>query len=87
MAKHVARAIPDALDAVANAAKCSAPAFFVQSELDRVVPAEYQDLIFGAYAGSKQKYVLNGIDHDESVPEQQAAEYVESLGWLRELLL
>jgi len=34
MAKYLARTIPDALDAVANAANCSAPAFFVQSEMD-----------------------------------------------------
>ena len=84
MAKYLARSIPGALDAVANPAKCSAPAFFVQSEMDRVVPPEYQDLIFDAFAGPKKKFVLNGVDHHESVPEDQANEYVESLGWLRD---
>lgn len=87
MAKHVAQAIPEVLDAVANAATCSAPAFLVQSEKDRVVPAEYQDLIFDAYAGPKKKYVLNGVDHHESVPEVQVAEYVQSLEWLREQIV
>lgn len=79
MAKHVARAIPKSLDAVANASKCSAPVFFVQSEMDRVVPPEYQDLIFDAYSGTKEKFVLEGIDHHESVPESQKSDYVEQL--------
>ena len=79
MAKYLARAIPNVLDAVANAANCSAPAFFVQSEVDRVVPTEYQDLIFDAFAGPKEKFVVNGVDHHESVPENQQSEYVERL--------
>ena len=53
MARFVAAQIPLELDAIANAARCECPAFFLRSEKDTVVPASFQRRIIDAYAGDQ----------------------------------
>lgn len=76
MAKQVAAVIPDELDSIANASSCNAPAFFLQSELDSVVPVEFQDRIIDAYAGDTEKFVIPGAGHGAMVPKELEEEYV-----------
>ncbi|MFN9540228.1 MAG: alpha/beta hydrolase [Planctomycetota bacterium] len=82
-ARWVAAEFPASFDAVANAARCRAPALFVQSERDRLVPVSYQQEIIEAYAGPKRVFVISGADHHESLPDDQLPAYLEALEWLR----
>jgi pimeloyl-ACP methyl ester carboxylesterase len=82
-ARWVAAEFPASFDAVANAARCRAPALFVQSERDRLVPVSYQQEIIDAYAGPKRVFVISGADHHESLPDEQLPAYLEELEWLR----
>lgn len=81
--RWVAAEFPASFDAVANAARCRAPALFVQSENDRLVPISYQQEIIDAYAGPKRVFVISGADHHESLPDDQLPAYLEALDWLR----
>lgn len=76
MARHIASVIPPELDSIANAGRCQAPALFQQSELDAVVPVEYQNRIIDAYGGSKKKFVIRGADHGSLVPQEYQDEYL-----------
>ncbi len=80
--KFVARAVPDELDAIVNAARCRCPALFISSENDRVVPQLYQRQIFEQYRGEKQLLVLSGAGHHDRVPESQTDAYVKAVRWL-----
>ena len=78
-ARMVANQVPRKMDSIQNAEKCKAPALFVMSELDRVIPPEYQQQIIDSYAGPKNVFVVDRADHHESVPEEQVEEYVNSV--------
>lgn len=69
LAAPVALGVPSELDSLANAAKAKAPAFFVMSRDDEVVPHEYQLRIRDAYAGPKASFVLPGARHNDPVPD------------------
>ena len=75
MAKFVAAQIPSELDAIANAARCECPAFFLRSEKDTVVPESYQRKIIDAYAGELQEFVIPGAEHDQFVAEEDHERY------------
>ncbi len=68
LATPVSWSIPDELDSLANARKAHAPAVFISSENDSVVPPEYQHMVYEAYAGTKVTYVLPGAGHNDPVP-------------------
>ena len=74
----IADEVPDELNGIDNAAKSTCPMLMVQSSEDRVVPVEYQDLIFDSYRGSAMKFVSFGTDHHEPVTAQQQQEYLEA---------
>lgn len=80
--KWIAAQIPQELDAEANAAKSDCPALFIQSEQDRVIPTEFQQLVIGNYAGEVHKFVMRGVDHHHAPPEDQKDDYVEATRWL-----
>jgi len=66
----VALQVPIALNALDSAPRVTAPAVFVMSRDDRVVPYDYQRLVFEAFAGPKQEVILahghnDGMDRDE----------------------
>lgn len=79
LSRFVAAEIPDELDAVENAAKCSAPCLMVSSQQDRVVPASFQDLIAEAYAGDFETFKLPQAGHADPVPESLQEKYVQSV--------
>jgi pimeloyl-ACP methyl ester carboxylesterase len=86
MSKLIANQVPEELDAVANAASSTAPCLFVQSERDRVVPRQYQDLIVNQYAGRHRVFMIPDADHHHPVAEELQEPYFESLYWLRDQL-
>ncbi len=79
MARLVAAQIPSELDAIANAARCKCPAFFLRSEQDTVVPAAYQRKIIDAYRGNVQEFIIPGAEHDDFVAEEDFDPYRDAL--------
>lgn len=75
LARLIANQLPIELDAVKNSKLALAPLLQVSSGLDRVVPLHYQQLIFSAYRGKKEQFILNGVDHHEFVREDQQEDY------------
>jgi pimeloyl-ACP methyl ester carboxylesterase len=74
LAWPVSLQIPAALDSVANASLSRAPAAFVTSEKDTLVPPYIQRLVIDAYAGPKQLHTIPGGGHDATTtPEIRAA--------------
>ena len=78
-AKKVAQQIPEEMDGIQNARRCSAPAFFVMSEADRLVPQKYQQQIIDAYAGPKSVFVIENADHHHPVGDSQVESYSEAV--------
>lgn len=76
--------VPRELDSLVNARRSSLPAVFVTSGKDRVVPPQFQDTIFEAYAGPKRRIVLPDSDHADPPGEGDQAEYDQHLHWLRQ---
>lgn len=79
----IAAEVPQELDMIANAAKSDAPCLFVQSELDRMVPCRYQNLIIRQYSGPNRVFQIDG-DHHDRVSEARQSEYFDALDWLRD---
>jgi len=75
-ARLIARQVPPPLDAVRQAARARAPAIFVMAMRDTVIPTEYQQRIFDAYAGDKRLIQLEDADHADppALDEQEAIE-------------
>jgi pimeloyl-ACP methyl ester carboxylesterase len=80
----IARQVPEQLCSIRNAARAAAPAIFVISEQDRIVPAKYQQQILDAYTGPKRALLLPDADHDTPVGQDQADQYLDLLQWLRD---
>ncbi len=57
--------VPSSVDSVANAARCQAPAVFVMSAEDEVVRFRYQEQVWNAYAGPKERLVLASARHND----------------------
>ena len=87
LSKLIANQVPDQLDTVANAAKCSAPCLFVCSERDTVVPPRYQNMIIDAFAGPQRTFQIEAADHADPIPEHQTDDFLSALGWLGEQIL
>lgn len=65
----VALGVPQDLNSLINARKATAPALFILSEIDEIVPVKYQRKVFDAYAGPKRHIVLTGGHNDPLTPE------------------
>jgi pimeloyl-ACP methyl ester carboxylesterase len=81
-ARLIAWQVPKDLCCIRNARRASAPAVFVMSERDRIVPSRYQRLAIEAYAGEKKVLVLPDADHITSMTEDEAEQYGSLLDWL-----
>jgi pimeloyl-ACP methyl ester carboxylesterase len=60
IALPVALSVPGDLDSVASAESVRAPGVFVTSQDDDTIPPSYQDHVFEAYAGPKQRLFTAG---------------------------
>src|SRR5665213_1799057 len=63
----VAFSVPADLDSIANARKATAPAIFILSGADEVVPPEYQLKVVDAYAGPKTFVRMPMARHNDPV--------------------
>jgi fermentation-respiration switch protein FrsA (DUF1100 family) len=82
LAGPVALQIPKDLDSIANARATGAPAIFLLSEKDEVVPARYHRLVVSAYAGEKRVIPLRSAYHNDPIEGTALAELNDSLDWL-----
>ncbi len=81
-ARIIAWQVPIELCCIRNAGRASAPAVFVTSERDRIVPSRVQRLAIDAYAGEKRILVLPNAGHVTSMTEGEAEQYGSLLDWL-----
>jgi pimeloyl-ACP methyl ester carboxylesterase len=81
-ARLVARQIPAELCSLQNAARATAPAVFVVSGRDRVVPPKFQQQIIDAYRGPKQALLLPDADHATPMTTNEGERYAPLLHWL-----
>ncbi len=82
LSKLVAAQVPIELDAIENASKTKCPVLLTQSELDRVIPTYFQDMVFEQLGGESRKLIIKGADHHERASEDQKEEYVDAIQWL-----
>ncbi|HEY8073306.1 MAG TPA: hypothetical protein VIF62_04340 [Labilithrix sp.] len=73
LAAPVSFGIPNALDSEDNARASSAPAIFVSSEDDDIVPLAYQGRVIAAYAGPKIVIQIPSAGHNTPPPPAIAA--------------
>jgi len=64
LAVPVALQVPTALNSLDSSPLATAPAVFLLSDADRVVPPDYQRLVFDAYGGPKTEVLLRGGHND-----------------------
>jgi len=69
LAVPIAWGVPSDLDSLENAAKVRAPAVFVLSANDEVVPHDYALEVRDAYAGPKKTFVVEGAKHNDPIPD------------------
>ena len=75
----IAGQVPAELDSLSNARRSTAPAIFVTSDRDTIVPPKYQRQLLEAYAGPKQQVVLADADHISAMNETELAQYRRAL--------
>lgn len=78
----VADSLIPQMNALHTAPRAMAPAVFLQSELDSLVPPDFQRTIIDAYGGAKRIVPLEGLDHDGIATEEHEDEIEASLKWL-----
>ncbi len=79
LAWPVAWQLPRQLDSVENARHSKAPALFVLSERDEVVPHKYHQLVAQAYAGEKQLILRPQARHNDPLDDATTAAYHQGL--------
>lgn len=80
--------VPKELNSLENANNARAPALFVSSQRDRVVPPNLQDRIFSAYRGPRHLVRLLTADHHETAQTKAETEdYATGLEWLKEQVM
>jgi pimeloyl-ACP methyl ester carboxylesterase len=82
LAGPVAMNVPAPLDSLRNAPKVTAPAVFVLTGKDTVVPLKYQRRVADAYRGPKRYVRRADAEHNDLLEGPAAAEYQSALDWL-----
>ena len=82
VAGPVAMQVPEDLNSVRNARKVKAPAVFVATGQDTVVPLKYQAKVSDAYAGEKRYVRLPESQHNAILNGPSIEEYQAALDWL-----
>lgn len=82
LAIPVSAQIPGDLDSIVNAAHCHAPAVFVLSGKDHVVPPQYQRLVVNAYAGPKRVIPVPDAPHNAPLPREAGQQLQHDINWL-----
>ena len=74
--------VPSDLDSLANGSRGIAPAVFVSSGRDTVVPPEYHRRVFDAYRGPKRWVAEPDADHNTFPDPSTDPAYAAALDWL-----
>lgn len=82
LALPTALGVPRSLDSEENARRVRAPAVFVTSEDDGVVPLGYQGRVVAAYAGPKEVVLVPGAGHNDQPPPEVSARISAALSWM-----
>ena len=82
VAGPVAMQVPAELDSLRNARKITAPAVFVVTGRDTVVPLSYQTKVSDAHAGPKRFVRRPDSEHNDLLEGESVAEYQAALDWL-----
>ena len=82
LAGPVAMHVPPQLDSLRNAPKVNAPAVFVITGRDTVVPTKYQSKVAEAYRGPKRYVRRADAEHNDLLEGPAATEYQAALDWL-----
>jgi uncharacterized protein len=72
----------DSMDTMKTAPRVNLHAVVLQSELDTLVPVDFQNEILECYGGPFRKVLMEGIDHDGLATEQHEPEICNSVRWL-----
>ena len=87
MARIITRHIPAQLCPIQNAASAEAPAVFLSSSKDQVVPPNFHTQVIEAYDGDCSVLRLADADHADLLTEDEIPKYLQLLAWLRDQLL
>jgi pimeloyl-ACP methyl ester carboxylesterase len=82
-AAALAAGVPEELDTTAAAQRCHAPAVFLTSARDRVVPPACQRRLLAHYAGEKQIVQFSQAGHLDPPLHHEQQTYLAALAWLR----
>jgi uncharacterized protein len=85
LAGPVAAHVPADLDAVANAARCKAPAVILLSGSDDVIPPKYHHLVVDVYAGPRRLIDMPGSGHDAPLTREAADAQRDAMAWIWKL--
>ena len=74
----------DSMDAMLTASSVNLNAVILQSELDTLVPIEFQNEFLDLYAGQYRTVLMEGLDHDGLTTDQHEIRINDSIQWLWE---
>ncbi|MAI35304.1 MAG: alpha/beta hydrolase [Rubripirellula sp.] len=72
----------DSMDTMKTAPKVNLHAVILQSELDTLVPIDFQNEMLETYGGPLRKVLLKGIDHDGLSTDRHKSAICDSVRWL-----
>lgn len=78
----VSLGVPAELDSLSNAKTVTAPAVFILTDTDEVVPLKYQQMVYDAYAGEKRAVTNRGGMHNDPLNRSAREALVEAQAWL-----
>ncbi|QEG43387.1 alpha/beta hydrolase [Roseimaritima ulvae] len=82
-AQWIAQGVPEDMDTLHTAAHCSAPAVFIQSQADTLVPPRLQAMVRDNYAGPQRLIEWEGLEHHGIPQEEHLQQLAEGIDWLR----
>lgn len=74
------------MDATALAPHLNVPMLMIQAEFDTIVPPAYQDLIFRAYRGPAERWVLREAGHEDLPGPEDPVNYRAYLDAIRRVI-
>jgi pimeloyl-ACP methyl ester carboxylesterase len=78
----VALQVPSEMNSLSSGARVNAPALFVLSGRDSVVPIEYQRMVVDAYGGEKEVLLMESADHNTPFTGADGTLLQGGLDWL-----
>lgn len=82
LAHPIADSLCERMNATVTASRVTAPAVFLQSELDTLVPPALQQQVVDAYGGETKQVLLAGLSHGGIADESHEHSVREAFDWL-----